>query len=514
MKRLACILILTLAALTAGAQVYVATDKSCYVAGDRIWCSLFSAPGPAVAYLELRSSEGTAARARIALEQGRGGGSIQIPAVTPTGNYRLVAYTEGSEPAGPVLSVFNTLGTARVKGGVEIAGDGEALPAPKDIQTGYGFSVSDSGSLELRNTSGAPVSFCVSLYREDSLPAPAYRSISGFVPGSPATQEEGEVLCARLAGADADAVADYADKNTPGLRALLAAPGTGDNCYSAVKDPDGLFRFRTDNIYGDCDVVCMLEDVDPASDCHLELVSPFRYPAPSDLPVLRLYRGSAPDLERRTAAMLHGVSSDTLAVTLPMHRSHFLLEHECISYILDDYVRFPTMEEVFVEITPNVKMRKRKGVTHVYVLLQTPVSESVPQWGEALAMIDGVPVPDQSLIRTYDPAIVKVVEVYPYRYNFGGSIYGGVLNLVTFKGNMPGVLFDDNVRIYGFEGCSWPEEHRGGETLYWHPLLTLGPGESLTLPSEGMEPGVRYVLCAEGLADGVRPVHLRKSFVR
>lgn len=514
MKRIAFILLLTLASLSAGAQVYVATDKSCYVAGDRIWCSVFSASGPAVAYLELCSSEGTAARTRIALSDGRGGGSLLIPASAPTGNYRLAAYTEGSEPAGPVLSVYNTLGTARVKDGVEIADNGETPFEPSDLQTGYGFAVSEGGNLVLRNISGSQVSFCVSLYREDSLPAPAYRSISSFTPGWPTSQEEGEVLYARLAGADADAVAEYAERNTTGLIGLLSAPGVGDDCYSARMDTDGLFRFSTENIYGDCDVVCMLEEVDPALDCHLELVSPFRSPSVGSLPVLRLYRGSAGDLERRTAAMLHGAGSDTLSVTLPMRREHFLLEHDCYSYILDDYTRFPTMEEVFVEILANVKMRMRKGKTHVYVLLDTSVAEGVPKWGEALAMIDGVPVPDQGLIRTYDPAIVKVVEVYPYRYNFGSKIYDGVVNLVTFKGNMPGVLFDDNVRIYGFEGCAWPEEHRGAETLYWHPMLTLEPGASVEIPSGGMEPGVRYVLRAEGLAGGTRPVHLTKSFVR
>ena len=511
MRRFAFILILILAALTARAQVYVATDKCCYVAGDRIWCSLFCAPGPAVAYLELQSADGTAARTRIALTDGRGGGSLLIPAVTPTGNYRLAAYTDGCEPSGPVLSVYNTLGTARVKGGVEVAPDGESAPAPADYQTGYGFSLSDIGSLQLRNDSGAQVSFYVSLCREDALTAPEFRSIGSFVPGPAAGREDGEVLLARLSGADAASVAANAEF---GLTALLSAPGTGDDCYSARKDEDGLFRFRTDNIYGECDVVCMLEDVDPEAKCHLELISPFRAPVPSDLPALRLYRDSASDLERRTAAMLRGVSSDTLSVTLPMKRRHFLLEHECYSYILDDYTRFPTMEEVFVEIVPVARMRVRKGVTKVSVLLTASVSEAVPQWGDALAMIDGVPIPDQELIRTYDPAIVKVVEVYPYRYNFGGSTYGGVVNLVTFKGNMPGVLFPDNVRIYGFEGCAWPEEHRGEETLYWHPLLTLEPGASVEIPSGGMQLGVRYVLSVEGLTDGGRPVHLRKSFVR
>ena len=63
------LLILALATVTAAAQVHVTTDKSCYVAGDRIWCSVFSSSGPAVAYLELISSDGVAARARIALDE-------------------------------------------------------------------------------------------------------------------------------------------------------------------------------------------------------------------------------------------------------------------------------------------------------------------------------------------------------------------------------------------------------------------------------------------------------------
>ena len=65
MKRLVTISVLLLAAITAGAQVYVATDKACYLAGERIWCSVFCAEGPSVAYLELISSDGSVARTRI-----------------------------------------------------------------------------------------------------------------------------------------------------------------------------------------------------------------------------------------------------------------------------------------------------------------------------------------------------------------------------------------------------------------------------------------------------------------
>ena len=109
---------------------------------------------------------------------------------------------------------------------------------------------------------------------------------------------------------------------------------------------------------------------------------------------------------------------------------------------------------------------------------------------------------------------MKTVEVYPYKYNMGGRDFDGVVNLVTFSGNMPGVLFDDNVRIYGFHGCSWPQEHRGRETLYWHPLASLEPGGEMAIPSEGLEEGVTYTLSVEGVTDTGRAVYLRKTFVR
>ena len=515
MKRTILIVLLTLAALGLRAQVYVATDKSCYVAGDRIWCSVFSADGPSVAYLELISSAGPAARTRIDLRSGRGGGSLRIPVNAPTGNYRLAAYTgpEDLSGAGPVISVFNTFSTERVPEGVEIVDEAD-YAAPTRMQTGYGFSAGTDGELTLQNTAGVEVSCCISLCREDSLQPAAYSSIAGFTPRNHAPMSRGETLRAVLSGTDAPAIAEAIAADTSSVRALLAVPGAKTDCYAGTLRPDGSFHFSTENIFGNGNMVFMLDGIDPAVQCHLEPVSPFLSPSAGELPKLRICRSQESDLLRRGASLMFETARDTLAVTLPMRREHFFLTHECVSYELDDYTRFPTMEEVFVEITPNVKLRRRAGVPKIYVLMNVSVMEAIPRWGDAVVMIDGVPVLDQRLIESYDPAIVKTVEVYPYRYEMGGKEFDGVVNLVTFKGNMPGVLFDDNVRIYDFQGCSWPENHEGGETLLWRPLVTLRPGESLSLPVGELEKGVSYVLSVEGLTVTGRPVYLRKSFVR
>ena len=113
-------------------RVYVSTDRPVYLAGDAVWCSLsildrngrFSNES-AVAYLELVSTDGTACTAKIGLLEGRGAGSFRIPVTTPTGTYRLVAYTavNAAEEGMPwmagsrILTVFNTTSAARVAGG-------------------------------------------------------------------------------------------------------------------------------------------------------------------------------------------------------------------------------------------------------------------------------------------------------------------------------------------------------------------------------------------------------------
>lgn len=516
MRRFLTSALLALVSIVAVARVYVATDKPCYIAGERIWCSVFCARGPAVAYLELISSEGPVARTRIDINGGRGGGSLLIPPVTPTGNYRLYAYTgyEDISSDGPVLSVFNTSSTARVKDGVEIVTPSEYSHS-SPVQTGYGFSVNTDGDrIILENTSGSRVSCCVSLTRGDSVAASGYHSIASFDPGTATEESFGETLAAKLAGADVPAVESRLLRDSLSVSAIVAVPGSGTDCYAGHYRGDGLFEFETENIFGGGDMVYLLDGLEPGQDCHLEPVSPFLSPAADDIPKLKLCRSMERDLVRRTAALAEERSSDTLAVTLPMRREHFFLSHECVAYVLDDYTRFPTMEEVFVEITQNVKLRRRDGKTRISALMNTSVLEETTRWGDVVTMVDGVPVLDQNLIDTYDPAVVKVVEVYPYRYDLGGKTFDGVVNLVTFKGNMPGVMFDDNVRIYDFHGCAWPMEHRGAETPFWHPLLTLEPGERFEITQASMEAGVGYTISVDGLTAGERAVYLRKSFVR
>lgn len=516
MRRLLTLLLL-LAGVTLHAEVYLTTDKSCYVAGDNIWCSAFSTSSDAIAYLELHSTDGLAQNGKIHLCHGRGAGNIHIPLSTPTGNYKLIAYTATDKDTpgfdyyrlSATVSVFNTLVTARVENGVKIVETYQ--PSGGFIPLQNGLSIEKSNKLTLTNTSSKSISVSLSAYRDDGLAAPEDRLIAKWTPGKvsgKAPEYDGEIIRAKVVGRDAAKVAANGF-----VRALISFPGLKTDVYSSYVKRDGSLTFCTENIFGERDVVCMLDDIDDDTQCHIEVENPLALPDCPAVEPLHLNRTIAPVLEQRAASMMaeKKASVDTLFETLPLKREHFLLDRECTSYILDDYDRFPTMEEEFVEIIKCVRARKdRKKGYRITVLLEDYIRWDTPVWGESLMMIDGVPIFDHNQIMTYDPATVKTIEVYPYTFSVGETSYGGVINFVTFKGNMPSISFDDNVRIYDFKGASYPMDYNGKETLLWRPLLNLAPGESVSFDCPEAEGTINVV--AEGLDLDGTPVYARKSF--
>lgn len=516
MKRITAILSFLAVALCAPAQVYVVTDKQAYIAGDMVWCSAFCVDSNAVAYLELQSPEGRVQASKIALDKGRGAGCFRIPLDVPTGNYRLTSYTdcarlvEGYDfnSGSRMLSIYNTLSGERQEGGVELV---RTAPSNVPVPVYAGLTIEVGDSIRVKNTSGERVSLCLSAYRLDSLEPSSHSSIALFSPARldvPSRERTGEIIRGTLAGKDAGEF-----KDRPGSVAFISVPGDKYCIYTSYVSPEGTVTFNTDNIYGDRDLVCQLDGADESVDCHFSPDSPFVASLPGRLPALPLSSGMAGDLIRRTASMQAGrqAEADTLYESLPMRREHVLLADECKTYILDDYTRFPTMQELFVEIVTEMHVRRKGGHSHISVLLYDPDNRRVmPTWGDALMLIDGVPVFNHDLFMAYDPALVKQVEVYPTRYSFGDKVYEGVANFVTFQGNMPLIAFNDNLRIYDFKGAAVPMSYRGTETVLWEPLLTLGAGEETVIPCSGMQAGAGYAVVAEGLSGGGRAVYARK----
>ena len=548
MKRFLILLSFCLTALPLSAQqrvrerVYVSTDRDVYVAGDAVWMSawcLNAATGhystlSKIAYVEIHSPQGLVHTAKIALDHGRGGGRFFLPTALPTGNYRLFAYTllgaseEGFDAltGARTISVFNTFTTDRSPDGVGIV---EHVPAAAARQTAGALSIRTAGSagkssttqISVTNNGTQTARFQLGVHHADGIPAPAGLGIADFVEGvhhlpaqgrfSPEVipEYEGEIIRARVSGLDAAGMQDIIYKY-----AFISSPGGGENIYSESISEDGRATFFTDNIYGEREMFLEIEGIGRENVCHLELESPFLNLDAGQIPRLEMSGDYAAALRLRSLGMQleKNFDADTLYSDIPIRRHLVFDERDRTRYILDDYTRFPVMEEVFIEFIPELRVRRVDGKRELQVRVVDLLGNySFPQ-GAALVLLDGIPVLDHEKIIGYDPLLVDHIDIYQGSYFLGVRNFNGVVNFVTYKGTLPSMQFEDNVRIVDFQGCALPlaytctgvgsdyPDYR--QTIWWHPLLTLEPGETLTLECKTPAYGGRFEAVAEGLDDG------------
>ena len=519
-------------------RVYLSTDREVYVAGDAVWLSAWCVDAGTgrlsgfskTAYVEVHSPAGMVQTAKIALDGGRGAGRLTLPTTLPTGNYRLLAYTrlgaseEGFDPATGIrtISVFNTLSTDRVEGGVEIVREvprAVSVPDAGPLQLlADDAGTSGTARIVLTNNGSDNLGFSLSVRHDDGIPAPAGLHIADFVRGTRALpaprgfdgsvipEYEGEIIRARVTGTDAAGLKAVHDKY-----AFISTPGTGEDIYTESIDGDGSATFFTSNIYGDQEMFLEIQDVDRGNICHLELVSPFLDLPAGDIPPLQLFDGWRDELELRGLGMQleKNFDADTLYSVLPARRHRIFDERDRTRYILDDYTRFPVMEELFIEFISEMRVRRVDGKREIQVQVSDNLGDNTFQSGYALVLLDGIPVLDHEKILAYDPLLVHHVDIYTHPYFLGIRSFSGVVNFVTYKGTLPSMQFEDNVRIVDFQGCSLPLAYTCAgvgsdypdyrQTLYWHPMLTLAPGESIALECKTPAYSGRFEVVAEGL---------------
>ncbi|MBR4756785.1 MAG: hypothetical protein IK076_07575 [Bacteroidales bacterium] len=535
-------------AATVSERVYLSTDKDVYVAGDLVWCSAFCfdssrgklSSSSSVAYIEIFSSAGTVVKGKVALIEGRGSGALQIPLSAPTGNYMIIGYTSAEKGRGDILSdakiisVFSTLGTDRVPGGVEIVDDkayseysstgAKASSGNLVISTTGKGKASSSQVVRLENRAPSAASVSLSVHCDDGIVSPSSRTIMDFMAlgtdySGEAEDTDGEVFHGHLVG---NGIPE--DVTDPSMRGVIAFPGMANDVYVSRFNPDGTIVFKTVNVYGNRDMVC--EVLWPGeADFRLVIDPPFLNLGTKDIPSLKLVPSMEDALVIRSKAMQvdRKAGADTLYDFMPKRESTLLSDTYCIDYHLDDYVRFPTVPETLIEITPELRVRKGQGgKQQLQVLLQGTSSDRATFTSDVLTMIDGVPVKDIQSLLDFDSMLLGDILIYPYTYQFGDVMYKGMVDFVTIKGDISSFKFDRNVVIVDWNGECYPvaftcRNYIAGEddlrgTLYWHPQIDLKAGEDISVEVRTPSYPGKFRIVAEGITEDGTPFRTETSF--
>ena len=539
-------------------RTYIATDRDVYVAGDVVWYSAFCldaargtlSPISGVGYVELHEGASMVASGKFALQNGRGAGRLSLPASLPTGNYRLVAYTTQNKAeedydytglASKTLSVFNVLSNERVKDGVEVVEPeeygrlvAERSPVKPAMTTGDGMTVGmswDDGVMTLVNHGDKPVTLSLSAFHDDGILPNGNPTIADFTKAcrqvgprsfdnTVIPEYEGEIIRGHVTGFNQEMIPRLTGKS-----AFISTPSEEFDVYASFIDEKGRVEFFTGNIYGNKEYVCEIAGIDPSLNCFIELESPFvgapvepaaKLPLSTALKDRLLARSVAMQVERQFTA-------DTLLDPLPVLMGADFGD-DAIVYPLDDYTRFTTMEEVLVEFVQEMRARRDRDGKRIIQIRLKDGTEVQFSNTPTLMMIDGVPVFDQQKILDYDPLLVEQIRIYPHTCYIGSFSFEGVANFVTYKHNLPAFKFGGNVRVIDYEGVAWPMAFTGAalagaegypdyrQTIFWHPLLELAPGQTLSLPCRLPDYKGRFNAVAEGLSETGEPLVSRISF--
>ena len=158
-------------------------------------------------------------------------------------------------------------------------------------------------------------------------------------------------------------------------------------------------------------------------------------------------------------------------------------------------------------------VKRQNGHFHL-PLFNLPYNE--PFTGDPLILLDGVPVFDVDKLMALDPLKLRKLETVQRRYFLGGTNFGGIMNWISYKGDLAGYILDPHAVVVDYEGLELErefyspsyetEESRAGHlpdfrnVLYWSPgVSTDGQGKkTLSFYSSDL-PG-RYIVVAEGIA--------------
>jgi hypothetical protein len=238
-------------------------------------------------------------------------------------------------------------------------------------------------------------------------------------------------------------IMDQSGKPVAGKNALLSSPGKNVQLYVAHSDSVGRIRF---NVRGDqlSNRVIVQPDLSVDSLLRIEMKSPYSSELPAwNFRAVRLKPGSAAFLKDRSLAMqvqdiFHEEETFYTYKPIAADSTPFYGKPD-ERYFLDDYTRFPVMEEVMREYVKGVWVRKRKDQFRLMVVdrLKNDVFSDNP-----LVLLDGVPVFNINKLFELDPTKIRRLDVMTRRYMLGAVRAAGIVSYTSYNGDMAGLSPD------------------------------------------------------------------------
>ncbi|MCK5441837.1 MAG: hypothetical protein KAJ23_08105, partial [Maribacter sp.] len=195
-------------------------------------------------------------------------------------------------------------------------------------------------------------------------------------------------------------------------------------------------------------------------------------------------------------------------------------------YLLDDFTRFSSLKETFVEVVTLARIRKKEG-KEVFEVFDPynpykdgPFSSRLP-----LLLLDGMLVQDHDEVFGYSAHDIERIHVFPGPYRYGPEVFWGIIDITSKKGDFRPRLNGEYMKEFELESplsnkrYSSPDYSNKGlqripdyrTQLFWAPNVRVDSRE-LTQHFYTSDVLGTYQIVLEGYTDNGRHV-LEKQYV-
>jgi len=242
----------------------------------------------------------------------------------------------------------------------------------------------------------------------------------------------------------------------PDIIAYLSVPGKRLQFSAARSDSIGKLIFNIKNFFGPGEIVAETNtEVD--TNYRVDILNPFSEQfANTNLPPLAITAGMQYDMGN------HNLGTQIQNIYNINKLRQFYDPHIDSSafygtpyktYLLDNYTRFTTIEEIMREYVSEVNITKSKGKFNIKVLNEIGMYEADP-----MVFIDGVPFFNTNKVFAADPLKMYKLEVVPFTYYLGPSVAGGLFSFTSYKGDMGGNEIDPHAVVLDYDGLELQRE--------------------------------------------------------
>lgn len=197
-----------------------------------------------------------------------------------------------------------------------------------------------------------------------------------------------------------------------------------------------------------------------------------------------------------------------------------------VLYLLDDFTRFPTVRETFIEIVTLAAIRG-SGENSRFLVYNDYDPKGIKNFNDIapLVLLDGMMIQDADELLNYNARDIKSIRVINKPYRYGPKLFSGIISVATIKGDfmlskksqIEEVDLPPTVQEKLYFKPNYLENLASSRIpdfrvqLLWNPQIVLSTSESSTSFYTSDVPGI-YEIRLEGFDKAGTPILLKNYF--